>query len=101
MSYPLAWRGSSQNGAPAGSEIGVVTRVKLSQFPQFHQPDATRPVPREKINRFAIAPNQHYNSRHPVPLQGAYRDRHGRWDGMRWTRQRRRANADRRAGFGL
>jgi hypothetical protein len=25
------------------------------------------------------------------PPQGAYRDRHGRWDGMRWTRQRRRA----------
>jgi hypothetical protein len=28
------------------------------------------------------------NSRHPVPHRGAYRDRHGRRDGMRWTRQR-------------
>src|SRR5882672_8956607 len=28
------------------------------------------------------------NSRHPVPRRGAYHDRHERWDGMRWTRQR-------------
>ncbi len=24
-----------------------------------------------------------------VPTRGAFRDRHGRWNGMRWTRQRR------------
>jgi hypothetical protein len=28
------------------------------------------------------------NSRHPTPLQGAYRDRHGRGVRMRWTRRR-------------
>ena len=28
------------------------------------------------------------SSRHPVPRRGAYHDRHERWDGMRWTRQR-------------
>src|ERR1700730_7528108 len=28
------------------------------------------------------------NSRHPVPPEGAYRDRHGRGVRMRWTRQR-------------
>src|SRR6266436_5453644 len=32
------------------------------------------------------------------PSRGAYRDRHGRWDGMRWTRQRRARGRDRRAG---
>jgi hypothetical protein len=25
------------------------------------------------------APNHPYNSRHPAPARGAYRDRHGRW----------------------
>ena len=37
------------------------------------------PVPRTKIFRFAITPNHPYNSRHPAPMRGAYRDRHGRW----------------------
>ncbi len=32
-----------------------------------------------KIFRFAITPNHPYNSRHPAPMRGAYRDRHGRW----------------------
>ncbi len=32
------------------------------------------------------------------PQRGAYRDRHGRRDGMRWTRQRWARNPDRRAG---
>jgi hypothetical protein len=29
------------------------------------------PVPRAKINRFALAPNQHYNLRYPGPRRGA------------------------------
>jgi hypothetical protein len=37
------------------------------------------PVLVAKIFRFAITPNHSYNSRHPVPTRGAYRDRHGRW----------------------
>ena len=32
-----------------------------------------------KIFRFAFTPNHSYNSRHPAPTRGAYRDRHGRW----------------------
>src|SRR5947207_9579302 len=28
----------------------------------------------------------------PGPIRGAYRDRHGRWAGMRWTRQRQVRN---------
>ena len=31
-----------------------------------------------KIFRFAITPNHPYNSRHPAPMRGAHRDRHGR-----------------------
>jgi hypothetical protein len=31
------------------------------------------------------------------PARGAYRDRHGRWAGMRWTRKRRARGLDRRA----
>src|SRR5215218_7375193 len=37
------------------------------------------PVPPAKIFRFAVTPNHPYNSRHPAPARGAYRDRHGRW----------------------
>ncbi len=43
----------------------------------------------EKIFWFSEDPNHFYNRRHPVPHRGAFRDRHGRWSGMRWTRQRR------------
>jgi hypothetical protein len=37
------------------------------------------PVLPAKIYRFAITPNHSYDSRHPAPARGAYRDRHGRW----------------------
>ncbi len=37
------------------------------------------PVLVAKIIRFAVTPNHPYNSRHPAPARGAYRDRHGRW----------------------
>jgi hypothetical protein len=37
------------------------------------------PVLPAKIFRFAVTPNHPYNSRHPAPARGAYRDRHGRW----------------------
>ena len=33
------------------------------------------------------------------PARGAYRDRHERWVGLRWTRKRRARDAVRRAGF--
>ena len=40
---------------------------------------AVGPVLPAKIFRFAMPPNHPYNSRHPAPARGAYRDRHGRW----------------------
>jgi hypothetical protein len=39
----------------------------------------TCPAPCIKIFRFAPTPNHPYNSGHPAPTRGAYRDRHGRW----------------------
>jgi len=36
-----------------------------------------------------------------IPQRGAYRDRHGRWDGMRWTRQRRARTRLQGGSFGL
>ena len=41
-----------------------------------------------KIFCFTRPPNQNYIHRCPVPLRGAFRERHGRRGGMRWTRQR-------------
>jgi hypothetical protein len=34
-----------------------------------------------KINRFSPPPNHFYIASHPVPLRGAFRDRHGRGAG--------------------
>jgi hypothetical protein len=45
--------------------------------------------PLAKIFRFSLDPNHPHISRRLIPQRGAYRDRHGRWDEMRWTRQRR------------
>jgi len=53
--------------------------------------------PPSKIFRFLFPPNQRHNSPVSSSLRGAYRDRHGRWDGMRWTRQRRARDRGRRA----
>ena len=39
----------------------------------------TCPALAQKIFRFAFTPNHSYNSPHPAPTRGAYRDRHGRW----------------------
>jgi hypothetical protein len=46
------------------------------------------PAPFAKIFPFAADPNQIYNPRRSVPRRGVGH-RHERWDGMRWTRQRR------------
>jgi hypothetical protein len=40
-------------------------------------------------NYLPISPNQKYIFGHPVPLRGAFRERHKRGAGMRWTQQRR------------
>src|ERR1700685_1844091 len=42
--------------------------------------------PSAKIFRFTFDPNHLHISRHPGPHKGAFRDRHGRRVGMRWTR---------------
>jgi hypothetical protein len=41
----------------------------------------------KNISVFDI-PKSHLELFASRPARGAYRDRHGRWDGMRWTRQR-------------
>src|ERR1700722_3383949 len=46
------------------------------------------PAPFAKIFRFTSGPNHLHISRHPSPLRGAFRDRHERKVGMRWTRLR-------------
>jgi hypothetical protein len=38
-------------------------------------------------------PKSERSSMHPVPTRGALRGRHGRWGGMRWTRELRKTNA--------
>ena len=45
-----------------------------------------RPVLSAKIFRFTFDPNHFYTHRHPGPHKGAFRDRHERKVGMRWTR---------------
>src|SRR5258708_22483463 len=44
-----------------------------------------------KIFRFPRRANHLYRFALSRPARGAYHDRRERWDGMRWTRQRRRA----------
>jgi hypothetical protein len=46
------------------------------------------PASTAKIYRFAAPPNQLYNSAVPFRTRGVGH-RHERWNGMRWTRQRR------------
>src|SRR6266702_8227419 len=59
------------------------------------------PAPRANIFRFALTPNQTYKFAVPSSSRGAYRDRHGRWDGMRWTRRCRARDAIAGRVFGL
>ncbi len=59
------------------------------------------PVLTAKINRFANTPNHSYNSRHPAPAGGAYRDRHVRWARDAMDAAASGAQVDRRAGLGL
>jgi hypothetical protein len=70
---------------------GVPRRASKRRFVEPIQRDLPCPVPLRKIFLFPGTPNQFYKSLHPVPPRGAYHDRHGRRDGMRWTRQHRRA----------
>ncbi len=71
------------------------------KFLNHFQADLPGPVlcaKKESASREAqISPRTSAPSR---PARGAYRDRHGRWVGLRWTRKRRARDAGRsRAGF--
>ena len=59
--------GGSREGTTTGCVVSRANHASLG------------PVPPAKIFRFAMPPNHPYNSRHPAPARGAYRDRHGRW----------------------
>ena len=58
-------------------------------FPVTVQRDLPCPVFAEKIFRLRRRANQKYNRRRLIPSRGDVGHRHERWDGMRWTRQRR------------
>ena len=60
--------------------------ARSGRFVQLDQPDLGRPVLFAKIFRFTSDPNHLHIPRHPGPHKGAFRDRHGRRVGMRWTR---------------
>src|SRR5450631_293105 len=46
------------------------------------------PAPSQKYFASPVGQIISTSSHHPVPRRGAYHDRHERWDGMLWTRQR-------------
>jgi hypothetical protein len=50
----------------------VTTPPQLLALPVGQITPSGGPVPRAKIFCFAIAPNQHYNSRYPVPHEGRW-----------------------------
>jgi hypothetical protein len=76
---------------PSGGVLGLRTLARNGEFVEPAQADASCPVLSEKIFRFAFPPNQIHIYR--VPSQsGAFRDRHGRGCGMRWTRRRRKTS---------
>jgi hypothetical protein len=54
------------------------SRARAGEFLERVQSDLGRPVPSTKICLFPAPPNHRYTRRHPVPLKGAFRDRHGR-----------------------
>jgi hypothetical protein len=59
---------------------------RQDEFAEAIQADATCPVLSAKIFLFPFGAN-HFSIRgHPGPHRGAFRDRHGRRAGMRWTR---------------
>jgi hypothetical protein len=58
------------NAEPLGlgkRAVSLFADARKNEFFPPVQRDAIRPVPRAKINRFALDPNQHYNLRYPGP----------------------------------
>jgi hypothetical protein len=70
-----------------GPPLAAPAALCKTKLPQRNQADLGRPVRAQKIFRFALTPN------HPIfrvilsPPRGAARDRHERWERMRWTRE--------------
>jgi hypothetical protein len=90
MHASLSARAPMRRDTPHAASVRPVNPPPPSQFipkraapkRRFHQADQGDlgdPVLSAKIIRFALHPNHPYNSRHPAPMRGAYRDRHGRW----------------------
>ena len=69
--------------------IRPTTPARAGQFVELNQSDLGGPVPCVKIFSFSFDPNHLHISRHPGPHKGAFRDRHERRVGMRWTRMAR------------
>src|ERR1700677_4936260 len=68
------------------SALRATSCARSTQFVEPDQSDLGRPVLCAKIFRFTFDPNHLHISRHPGPHKGAFRDRHERRVGMRWTR---------------
>ena len=66
--------------------IALSCSARSGRFVKPDQADATSPVPFAKIFRFTFDPNHFYNARIPARYKGAFRDRHERRAGTRWTR---------------
>ncbi len=64
------------------------THARKTQFAQAIQLDLGRPVPQAKTIRFLFASINGFLFAIPARQEGRTR-RHGRWAGMRWTRERR------------
>jgi hypothetical protein len=62
-----------------------IRRARRGDFVETIQAASTCPAPFAKIFPFSFDPNHLHIPRHPVPHRGAFRDRHGRRHGMRWT----------------
>ncbi len=78
--------------ARPGDLANLLPVGQITPFPDFSvQPSC------EKYSASLTTQINLINSAVSSPTRGAYRDRHGRWDGMRWTRQRRARNRNRRA----
>src|ERR1700691_3705969 len=76
------------NGINGGlqSALRATSSARARQFIELDQSDLGRPVLCAKIFWFTFDPNHLHISRHPGPHKGAFRDRHERRVGMRWTR---------------
>jgi hypothetical protein len=62
--------------------------ARHGEFLERDQSDSTRPAQSPKLIAFSPDPNQIHNAAIPSRGRGVGH-RHERWDGMRWTRQRR------------